>query len=57
LYHQTIRDVYPKVWFNANEVRIKGGMVDFGQWNAVGYDGLPQPLVRIGNDVRSIEQS
>ena len=34
----------------------KGGMMDFGEWQAVRDDGLPQPFILVGNDVRGVEQ-
>jgi hypothetical protein len=53
---QPFRDVNAKVGIDAYEVRIECCVVDLGQRNAVGHNGLAQALMAIVDDVSCIEQ-
>ncbi len=54
---QTFREVDNAISINADEVGIEGRVVDFGEREAVGHDGLAQFLVWIGYDMRRVEQA
>jgi hypothetical protein len=41
----------PIVGIDADQMGVKGGMMDFRQRDAVGHDWLSEPLVLVGDDV------
>ena len=56
LVEQSVRDMQSIVGIDPDQMGIEGGMMDFGEWQAVRDDGLPQPFILVGNDVRGIKQ-
>ena len=56
LVGQSVRDMQSIVGIDPDQMGIEGGMMDFGEWQAVRDDGLPQPFILVGNDVRGVEQ-
>ena len=44
------------VGIDTDQMGIEGGMMNFGQRQAIRDDGLPQPLIPVGNNVRGVEQ-
>ena len=57
LVEQTVRHVQSIVGIDADQVRIKRRVMDFGERQAILYDRLSKPLVLIGNDVCGVEKS
>ena len=56
LVEQSVRDMQSIVGIDPDQIGIEGGMMDFGEWQAVRDDGLPQPFILVGNGVRGVEQ-
>ena len=41
---------------DADQMGVKGGMMEFRQRNAIGYHRLAEPFVLVGNDVGCVQE-
>ena len=55
-HQQPLRDVDPAVGIDADQMAIKGGVMDLRKRDTVREHRLRQQLVGVGHDVRGIEQ-
>jgi hypothetical protein len=44
----------PIVGIDADQMGVKGGMMDLREWDAVGHHWLAKPLVLVGDDVSGV---
>jgi hypothetical protein len=56
LRQQAIRYVQAIIRIDADQMRVERRVMDFGQRDAIGHDGLAEPLVLVGDDVGGIEK-
>ena len=47
LRSQSLGYMHLVVWIDADEVGVERGVMDLREWDAVGHDRLPQPVVMI----------
>ena len=46
----------PVIGVDPDQMCIESGVMDLGEWEAVGNDWLAEAFVLVGNDMRRIEQ-
>ena|SRR4051794_13445541 len=56
LSEQALGYMEPIVGIDADQMGVKGGMMDFRQRDAVGHDWLSEPLVLVGDDVGGVKE-
>ena len=56
LGQQPLGNMKPIVRIDVDKVGVEGGVMNFGERDAIGHDGLSEPLMLIGNDVSGIEE-
>jgi Reverse transcriptase (RNA-dependent DNA polymerase) len=56
LDQQPLGNMKPIVRIDADEVGVECGVMNFGERDAIGHDGLSEPLILIGHDVSGIQE-